>query len=42
MKSTMAIRVQQNQISEAIAAALTLRHPVVNIPPGFLGDQLVA
>ena len=42
MKLTVAIRVQQDQISETIGTTFTLRNTVVNIPPRLLGDQLVA
>ncbi len=42
MKLTVAIRVQQDQISVVVGTAFTLREPMVDIPPRFLGDQLVA
>ena len=42
MKLTVAIRMQQNQISETIGTTFTLRNTVVNIPRRLLGDQLVA
>jgi hypothetical protein len=42
MKLTVAIRVQQSQISESICAAFTLGDAMVDIPPRLLGDQLVA
>ena len=42
MKLTVAIRMQQNEIREPIGAAFTLGGPMVEIPPRFLGDQLVA
>ena len=42
MKLTVAIRVQQDQISESICAAFTLGDAMVDIPPRLLGDQLIA
>src|SRR5450631_1081871 len=41
MKLTVAIRVQQDQISVVVCTAFTLGDAVVNIPPRILRDQLV-
>jgi hypothetical protein len=41
MKLTMAIRVQQVQISVVVCTAFTLGDAMVDVPPRLLGDQLV-
>ena len=42
MQLTMAIRMKEDQISEPVGAALTLGSAVMDMPPRFLRDQVVA
>ncbi len=42
MQLTMAVRVQQSQVSEPIGAAFTFGDAMVDMPPRFLRDQVAA
>ena len=42
VKLTVAIRMEQDQISVVVCSAFTLGDSMVDIPPRLLGDQLVA